>query len=245
MTFQAWTLADGVRSFAIPHSPAGPILLQNWSGPMILPKGGSVIVLPTQPTRLVFGGSDFTLAGGCYAQVPGGANIYFGGGLLIHTPAYEGLAQAGGPVEALGRLRYIDGCSDSLLICPALVGDPCLNLLHLPAGIHQTAHTHPSDRIGIILRGAGRCLTPESETPLEPGMFWHIPPETVHSFHTDADSLDVLAWHPDSDFGPSHDWHPMVNRTIVEGLPANDPKHAAIRTRGAAAKVDGILTREG
>jgi hypothetical protein len=25
----------------------------------------------------------------------------------------------------------------------------------------------------------------------------------------------VIAYHPDSDFGPTHENHPMVNRTIV------------------------------
>jgi quercetin dioxygenase-like cupin family protein len=100
----------------------------------------------------------------------------------------------------------------------------------LPAGTEQTRHTHPSDRIGIILRGRGICRTPEGETVLTGGMFWHIPAEHPHSFHTAVEDLDVLAWHPDSDFGPSHDAHPMVNRTIVEGVPANDERHRGIRT---------------
>jgi hypothetical protein len=44
----------------------------------------------------------------------------------------------GGPCEAFGRLRYIDGCSDSLLVGPAVRGDPCLNHLHFPPGVSQT-----------------------------------------------------------------------------------------------------------
>ena len=31
----------------------------------------------------------------------------------------------------------------------------------------------------------------------------------------------VIAYHPDSDFGPTDDDHPMVNRTIVDGVPVN------------------------
>ena len=31
----------------------------------------------------------------------------------------------------------------------------------------------------------------------------------------------VVAFHPDSDFGPTHEVHPMINRTIVEGVPAS------------------------
>jgi hypothetical protein len=44
--------------------------------------------------------------------------------------------------------------------------------------------------------------------------------------------MDVIAWHPDSDFGPEDDDHPMVNRTIVDGVSA--AKIADIRT-GAEA----------
>lgn len=61
----------------------------------------------------------------------------------------------GGPIEDRGRLRYIDGCTDTLLIPPWRRGEACLNLLHLPPGIEQTMHTHPSDRAGMTVRGAG------------------------------------------------------------------------------------------
>ena len=37
--------------------------------------------------------------------------------------------------------------------------------------------------------------------------------------------------HSDSDFGSSHDAHPIVNRTTVEGSPATDARHAVIGTR--------------
>ena len=29
--------------------------------------------------------------------------------------------------------------------------------------------------------------------------------------------MDVVAYHPDSDFGPTHEEHPMVNRTRIDG----------------------------
>ena len=56
---------------------------------------------------------------------------------------------------------------------------------------------------------------------LRPGMGWRIPTGTLHSFFTRGEALDVLAWHPDSDFGPTHDHHPMVNRTMVDGVSAS------------------------
>ena len=35
---------------------------------------------------------------------------------------------------------------DTLLLAPPKLTDPCLNLLHFPPGITQTAHSHPSLR---------------------------------------------------------------------------------------------------
>ena len=235
MMFQAWpvSVAQPV-TIAISQTPAGRLVVFNWNRQstdrVVIPADGCAMVLPVEPTRVSWRDVDFSLGVGCYAQVPGGALVRGGAGLIIYSPEYIGLAQAGGPVEASGRLNYIDGCSDSLLVCPAQLGEPCLNLLHLPPGIHQSAHTHPSERIGIILRGSGVCRTAAGDTLLQAGMFWFIPPEFVHSFHTYGDALDVLAWHPDSDFGPSHDAHPMINRTIVDGVPANDERHRGIRT---------------
>lgn len=121
----------------------------------------------------------------------------------------------GGPVEQQGRLRYIDGCTDSLLIGPTVLGDPCLNHLHIPAGTAQTRHTHPSIRVGIIARGSGRCVTPEREHSLSPGLLFIIEANCPHSFHTDDSSLDVVVYHPDSDHGPTHHDHPMINKTII------------------------------
>jgi quercetin dioxygenase-like cupin family protein len=229
-TFRAWWIEDELKGVDVTESPVGPIHVYGWRQVHRLPHDGSAVVLPTIGTTIVV--FDRTLARiglGSYAVVPGGAELIGGAGLVIQTPAYRALSQIGGPVETSGRLAYIDGCSDSLLVCPPRIGEPCLNLLHLPPGINQTAHTHPSDRIGIILGGAGMCQSAGVHA-LRPGMCWYIPAGCVHSFHTADVALDVFAWHPDSDFGPSHDAHPMLNRTIVDGVPASDPRHAGIRT---------------
>ena len=34
--------------------------------------------------------------------------------------------------------------------------------------------------------------------------------------------MDVIAYHPDSDTGPTHDDQPMIKRTIVDGVSAAD-----------------------
>ena len=39
----------------------------------------------------------------------------------------------------------------------------------------------------------------------------------LHSFCTAASSLDVVVYHPDSDTGPTHHDHPMLNRTLIRG----------------------------
>jgi hypothetical protein len=44
---------------------------------------------------------------------------------------------------------------------------------------------------------------------------WAIEEGCAHSFATQGAALDVIAWHPDSDFGPRDEDHPMVNRTIL------------------------------
>lgn len=139
--------------------------------------------------------------------------------LIVSVPYFAGVKLMGGPIETRGRLRYIDGCSDSVLVPPLVKGDPCLNHLHFPPNTKQTQHTHPSLRAGIVAAGRGTCILGNgSGLSLEPGALFIIPPETLHSFETGPDSsMDVIAFHPESDWGPEHETHPMVNRTLVDG----------------------------
>lgn len=134
-----------------------------------------------------------------------------------------------GRIERRGRLRYIDGCTDSLLVAPWRKGEACLNLLHIPAGVEQTMHTHPSDRIGVVVSGRGQCITPDGVTELTKGVLWRIPADGLHRFRTDTDELTVVAWHPDSDVGMTDELHPMLSKTIVDGVSATDLPE--IRTR--------------
>lgn len=131
-----------------------------------------------------------------------------------------------GPLEKRGRLRYIDGCTDTLLIGPARLGDPCINHLHFPGGVDQTLHTHPSWRVGMVIGGRGLakvvCSGELRLLELRPGVVFALPAECLHAFRTvPGETMDVVAWHPDSDVGPTDDAHPMVTRTIVDGTPAS------------------------
>jgi hypothetical protein len=158
---------------------------------------------------------------GMFASIPFGFRVTGGIGIVVQRHGFVGVFSMGGPIEKVGRLRYIDGCTDSLLIGPPKLGDPCLNHLHFPPGIDQTAHTHPSCRVGIIHRGKGECETPERRISLVAGTIFAMTPESVHKFRTFDESMDVIAYHPDSDTGPTDDDHPMLNRTIVDGVPAH------------------------
>lgn len=179
----------------------------------------------------------FTLAKGMYFCVPGSVSVRGGYGIVISSLNYHGMFMIGGPIEEKGRLLYMDGCSDSLLVPPTIKGDPCLNHLHFPSGISQTRHTHPSMRIGVVTSGEGRCRVPEKEDgtgsdieiPLTPGQIFVIPTGGQHSFFTDNSTLEIIAYHPDSDIGPTHDDHPMINRTFVKGISARDIQE--IRTK--------------
>jgi mannose-6-phosphate isomerase-like protein (cupin superfamily) len=209
-----------------------PSTLRAWSYDSLNLPGGAThfgYVFKGYPTLQV-GPHQYLLSPGMYFSLPGAAVVHGAGqGIVASRRGYAGFFQIGGPVEDVGRLNYIDGCTDSLLIPPIMMGDPCLNLLFFPPRIDQTQHTHPSMRVGIVTRGRGRCVTPDREIPLVPGGAFIIPTDGLHSFHTEESSMTVIAYHPDSDFGPTHETHPMINRTMVNGVSAS--KIAEIQTR--------------
>lgn len=223
-TFQPLALVHGTL-LDLEEDPH-PGRLAAWQGGALsCPADGAHFGFVTEGTAELCGPSGtFTLSPGMYFCATGEITVSGGGsGIVITRIGHDALFQLGGPVESRGRLRYIDGCTDSLLVAPTLLGDPCLNLLHIPANTRQSQHTHPSHRIGVIIRGTGRCVTPEGATPLFPGLVFCIHAQGQHSFHTEDEDLLVLAYHPDSDFGPSHEDHPMINRTVLPA-PQGSPR---------------------
>ncbi len=124
-----------------------------------------------------------------------------------------------GWAEEKGRLSYIDGCTDSLLIYPPRMGDPSLNLLYFPPGISQTKHTHPSIRMGCVIagHGAGDSWHGETQTShdLVMGANFCLEENELHRFRTTDSSMTVIAWHPDGDWGPTDHNHTMLNRTYI------------------------------
>lgn len=184
--------------------------------------------------ELVVAERSYPLCQGMYFTAVGSATLKTNGSVLsVSQQEHLGLFSLGGPVESEGRLRYIDGCSDTLLIPPLVKGDACLNFLKIPPHTNQTSHTHPSFRYGIIVSGAGFCDSPAGSESLGPGKAFFIPANGPHRFRTEGEPLSVIAFHPDSDFGPHDDDHPMVNKTIVNGVPAAKLNH---QQRGIAVE---------
>jgi hypothetical protein len=204
-----------------------------YAGHAILSKEGQCVLLNK--------GNYFSLNGefsthtitGCYKMIV--IEVHHTKGVYPETN-YRAMFHVG-KVEKEGRLKYIDGCTDSLLIPPVKMGDPCFNHLHFPRNISQTPHTHPSHRIGIVSNGSGECVTPFGNLNLEEDMIFIIKEWDGttfkkgldgedyeignHCFFTYLEAMDVIAFHPDSDFGATDINHPMINRTIVKGIPAN------------------------
>jgi len=121
-----------------------------------------------------------------------------------------------GVIAPQGNVKYIDGCTDSLLVCPPRLGDPCLNALYFPPQTNQTFHTHPSQRLGAVLSGKGYACTEDSEVELMPGTVFLLETGKVHRFRTEDEPMVVIAYHPDSDWGPTDEVHPMINRTVIK-----------------------------
>ncbi len=158
----------------------------------------------------------FLLREHSFASVPGNFSLDGSGQVLVATLLnYTGLFTIGGPIEPLGRLNYIDGCSSTVLINPLRRGEPCLNFLYVPPGISQTPHTHPSLRIGLVASGSGTCTVNEGTFKMETGTVFCLPENKLHSFSAIDDSLRIIIYHPDSDVGPTDDSHTMLNNTFV------------------------------
>lgn len=216
VAFQSFSLGDGEIDYSIGDFPT---IVSSWVGtPCAFDDGATHFGYVYEgPCRLESAAGSYRLQAGMYFSAPGLVRIIGGSGIAMSRVNYAGLFMIGGPVEERGRLNYIDGCTDTLLISPVVQGDACLNLLHIPPNTEQSEHTHPSLRAGMIIGGEGHCVTPDGRFELSPGLCFVIPPDGLHSFHTADSALRVIAYHPDSDFGPTHEDHPMLNRTYLSG----------------------------
>ena len=142
----------------------------------------------------------------------------FGTTACFHRTDWVGRQVLGGEIHPTrGDVKYIDGCTDSLLVAPHRLGDPCLNALYFPPNTNQTFHTHPSIRLGCVLDGCGYADAGEAdeEIRLQRGVVFGIDTDERHRFRTTDKGMLVIAYHPDSDWGPTDEVHPMINRTVI------------------------------
>jgi hypothetical protein len=173
------------------------------------------------------GGFGFQGDAGTFFSVAGDFELDAAGLVaVIFRYGYQGVVTAG-RVEEAGRLAYLNGCSSTVLVPPPRLGDPVLNHLHIPQGIDQTQHTHPSIRLGIVVRGAGLAYARDESgssewvKPLSEGCVFMLSAGEPHAFCTvrSPQGMDLVTYHPDSDWGPSDDNHPMLTATLFDNHP--------------------------
>lgn len=218
--------------------------------PQLVPIGTAYGIVVDGSARLHCDAGDFTLASGAYFSVP--CHVHNPSPCMAPTLTAHGrvvvIARHGvrgqfvlGMLEDKGRLSYIDGCSDTLLVYPPRRGDPVLNHLYFPPGVVQTQHTHPSIRLGVVIDGSGDAFGPMPyprrhlddytrdgveffkagsdlyvRHPLKTGTVFLLEEHEQHGFCTmQGQGMHVVAYHPDSDWGPTDECHPMLNRTYL------------------------------
>jgi quercetin dioxygenase-like cupin family protein len=116
-----------------------------------------------------------------------------------------------------GNLSYIDGGTNTTAVNPGRLGDPVINYVHFPAGMYQTLHTHPSHRVGMILRGHGQIeLDNQQLFEVREGEVFFMQRNVLHNFMCPFDQDVVLfVFAPDSGTGPTDEVNPLKIRTYI------------------------------
>jgi len=117
----------------------------------------------------------------------------------------------------MGNLSYIDGGTNTTAVNPGRLGDPVINYVHFPAGMYQTLHTHPSHRVGMILRGHGQIeLDNQQLFEVRQGEVFFMQRNVLHNFQCPFDQDVVLfVFAPDSGTGPTDEVNPLKIRTYI------------------------------
>jgi quercetin dioxygenase-like cupin family protein len=116
----------------------------------------------------------------------------------------------------LGNLSYIDGGTNTTAVNPGRLGDPVVNYVHFPADMYQTLHTHPSHRIGLVLKGNGAIeLDDQKYYELKEGEAFFMRRNELHNFITRDEDVILFVFAPDSGTGPTDDINPLKVRTYI------------------------------
>tara|TARA_A200000159_G_scaffold1951_2_gene2190 strand:+ start:8425 stop:9108 length:684 start_codon:yes stop_codon:yes gene_type:complete len=116
-----------------------------------------------------------------------------------------------------GNLSYMDGGTNTTASNPGRLGLPVVNYVHFPAGMKQTLHTHPSQRIGLILSGKGEIeLDNGVMFPIKEGDAWVMERNVLHNFMCNqGEDVTLFVFSPDSGTGPTDEINPLKVRTYV------------------------------
>lgn len=116
----------------------------------------------------------------------------------------------------MGNLSYMDGGTNTTAVNPGRLGDPVINYVHFPAGMQQTLHTHPSHRVGMVLKGRGNVELNNSDFPLNPGDVFFMQRNVLHNFMCPySEDVVLFVFAPDSGTGPTDEVNPLKIRTYV------------------------------
>lgn len=116
----------------------------------------------------------------------------------------------------MGNLSYMDGGTNTTAINPGRLGDPVINYVHFPAGMYQTLHTHPSHRVGMVLKGRGKVELDNGDFPLKQGDVFFMQRNVLHNFNCpDGEDVVLFVFAPDSGTGPTDEVNPLKIRTYV------------------------------
>lgn len=116
----------------------------------------------------------------------------------------------------MGNLSYIDGGTNTTAVNPGRLGDPVINYVHFPEHMNQTLHTHPSHRVGLVLKGKGKIeLDNEVMFELNIGDCFFMRRNELHNFITGDEPVILFVFAPDSGTGPTDDINPLKVRTYV------------------------------
>lgn len=123
----------------------------------------------------------------------------------------------------IGNLTYIDGGTNTTAIGPSRLGDPVVNYVHFPANMYQTLHTHPSHRIGVIVKGKGKVELDNELYEILEGETFFMRRNELHNFVTEDSEVILYVFAPDSGTGPTDEINPLKIRTYI-GQQRSDSK---------------------
>ena len=115
----------------------------------------------------------------------------------------------------MGNLSYIDGGTNTTAINPGRLGDPVVNYVHFPKNMYQTLHTHPSHRIGLVIKGNGKVELDNDVYDVVEGETFLMRRNELHNFVTTDSEVILYVFAPDSGTGATDEINPLKIRTYI------------------------------